>query len=58
MWIFDRATLEILEVNDAATEAYGYSRNEFLRMTILDFRLAEDIPKILQIALRAAGSKS
>ena len=58
MWIFDRATLQILEVNDAATEAYGYSRTEFLRMTILDFRPAEDIPKILQIALRAPGSKS
>jgi PAS domain S-box-containing protein len=58
MWIFDRATLQILEVNDAATEAYGYSRSEFLRMTILDFRPAEDIPKILQIALRAPGSRS
>ena len=58
MWIFDRATLQILEVNDAATEAYGYSRTEFLRMTILDFRPAEDIPKILQIALRAPGSRS
>jgi PAS domain S-box-containing protein len=58
MWIFDRATLQILEVNDAATEAYGYTRTEFLRMTILDFRPAEDIPKILQIALRAPGSRS
>ena len=58
MWIFDRATLQILEVNEAATEDYGYSRSEFLRMTILDFRPAEDIPKILQIALRAPGSRS
>ena len=58
MWIFDRRTLEILEVNEAATEAYGYSRSEFLRMTILDFRPPEDIPRILQIALRAPGSKS
>src|SRR6059036_3663864 len=57
MWIFDRKTLEILEVNDAATEAYGYSRSEFLRMTILDFRPPEDIPKVLQSALRAPGSK-
>ena len=57
MWIFDRKTLEILEVNDAATEAYGYSRSELLRMTILDFRPPEDIPKVLQSALRAPGSK-
>jgi len=57
MWIFDRRTLQILEVNEAATEAYGYSRSEFLQMTILDFRPSEDIPKVLQSALRAPGSK-
>jgi PAS domain S-box-containing protein len=57
MWIFDRKTLEILEVNDAATEAYGYSRTEFLKMTILDFRPSEDIPKVLRSALGAPGSR-
>jgi PAS domain S-box-containing protein len=57
MWIFDRRTLAILEVNEAATEAYGYSRSEFLKMTILDFRPSEDIPKVLQSALRAPGSR-
>jgi PAS domain S-box-containing protein len=57
MWIFDRNTLEILEVNDAATETYGYSRTEFLKMTILDIRPLEDIPKVLQIALRAPGRR-
>jgi PAS domain S-box-containing protein len=58
MWIFDRSTLEILEVNEAATETYGYSRSEFLKMTILDFRPLEDIPKVLQSALRAPGNAS
>ena len=57
MWIFDRKTLEILEVNDAATEAYGYSRTEFLKMMILDFRPSEDIPNVLQSALGAPGSR-
>jgi PAS domain S-box-containing protein len=57
MWIFDRRTLDILEVNEAATEAYGYSRSEFLKMTILDFRPSEDIPRVLQSALRAPGSR-
>jgi len=57
MWIFDRKTLEILEVNDAATETYGYSRTEFLKMTILDFRSSEDIPKVLQSALGVPGSR-
>jgi PAS domain S-box-containing protein len=30
MWVFARATGEILEANYAACEHYGYSRNEFL----------------------------
>jgi PAS domain S-box-containing protein len=58
MWIFDRTTVEILEVNEAATERYGYSREEFLRMTILDIRPSEDIPRVLQIALRAPGREA
>ena len=58
MWIFDRKTLEILEVNDAATETYGYSRTDFLKMTILDFRPSEDIPKVLQSTLGCAGKQA
>jgi hypothetical protein len=30
MWVFARATGEVLEVNDAACQRYGYSRDEFL----------------------------
>jgi hypothetical protein len=30
MWVFARATGEILEANDAACQHYGYSREEFL----------------------------
>ena len=52
MWIFDRTTLQILEVNEAATELYGFSRDEFLNMTILDIRPLEDIPRVLKVALR------
>jgi two-component system, cell cycle sensor histidine kinase and response regulator CckA len=42
MWIFDVETLEFLAVNDAAVRHYGYSRDEFLGMTIMDVRPAED----------------
>ncbi len=42
MWIFDVETLEFLAVNDAAVRHYGYSRDEFLRMTIMDVRPAEE----------------
>ncbi len=52
MWIFDQRTLAFLEVNEAAITTYGYSRKEFLRMTILDIRPAEDIPKLLSTTMR------
>jgi PAS domain S-box-containing protein len=38
MWMFDRATLAFVEVNDAAVVQYGYSREEFLAMTIEQIR--------------------
>ncbi|HEX9574622.1 MAG TPA: PAS domain S-box protein, partial [Myxococcales bacterium] len=44
MWVFDAETLRFLAVNDAAVKRYGYSRDEFLRMTILDIRPPEDVP--------------
>ena len=37
-WIFDNQTLQFLEVNDAAVNHYGYTRAEFLQMTIRDIR--------------------
>ncbi|HON18556.1 MAG TPA: PAS domain S-box protein [Salinivirgaceae bacterium] len=48
MWIYDLDTLSFLEVNQAAIEHYGYSREEFLSMTIKDIRPEEDIPKLLE----------
>jgi len=44
MWVFDLATLKFLAVNNAAVRHYGYSRAEFLDMTIKDIRPAEDVP--------------
>src|SRR3954463_9700103 len=37
-WVYDRETLRFLEVNEAATRSYGWSRDEFLAMTIRDIR--------------------
>jgi len=36
--IFDIETLKFLSVNNAFVEKYGYTREEFLKMTILDIR--------------------
>jgi PAS domain S-box-containing protein len=43
MWVHDRRTLEFLEVNDATLTLYGYSRDEFKRMRIIDLRPSEDV---------------
>lgn len=44
MWVFDEDTLQFVAVNDAATQCYGWSRNEFLSMSVLDIRPPEDRP--------------
>src|SRR5581483_7240191 len=44
-WVYDVATLRILEVNDTAVERYGYSRAEFLAMRLPDLEPAGDGPR-------------
>jgi two-component system cell cycle sensor histidine kinase/response regulator CckA len=44
MWVFDVETLAFLAVNDAAIRHYGYTREEFLSMTIMDIRPPDDAP--------------
>lgn len=38
MWVFDQASKRLLAVNAAAITRYGYSRDEFLQLTIMDIR--------------------
>jgi diguanylate cyclase (GGDEF)-like protein/PAS domain S-box-containing protein len=42
MWVFDPETLQFLAVNDVVVEHYGYTRKQFLEMTLLDIRPRED----------------
>jgi len=51
MWVYDIETLAFLVVNDAAIERYGYTRDEFLGMTLRDIRLPEDVA-LLEAGLR------
>jgi two-component system, cell cycle sensor histidine kinase and response regulator CckA len=46
MWVFDEQTLRFLDVNPAAIKQYGYSRDEFLAMTLRDVRPPEDVPAL------------
>lgn len=48
MWVFDLETLAFLAVNEAAVRHYGYSREEFLSMTIKDLTPTEDIPALIE----------
>jgi PAS domain S-box-containing protein len=54
MWIFDQTTLAFLSVNEAAIRHYGYSRHEFLSMTIMDIRPREDVPALLMATMHPA----
>jgi PAS domain S-box-containing protein len=49
MWVFDRESLRFLAVNDAAVRHYGYTREEFLRLSVLDLRPEEDIARLSQV---------
>jgi PAS domain S-box-containing protein len=43
MWVYDLETLRFLAVNGATVEQYGYSREQFLDMTIEQIRPPEDV---------------
>src|SRR5687768_16532292 len=45
--VYNEETLAFLAVNEAATRTYGYTRDEFLSMTINDLRPEEDIPTLM-----------
>ncbi len=45
MWVFDDQTTRFIAVNDAAVQQYGYSREEFLRMTLMDIRPERERPR-------------
>jgi PAS domain S-box-containing protein len=48
MWVYDLESLQFLEVNQAAIRSYGYSRDEFLAMQIIDIRPPEDLPRLAE----------
>jgi PAS domain S-box-containing protein/putative nucleotidyltransferase with HDIG domain len=55
MWIYDRETLSILAVNEAAVDHYGYSREEFLAMTVKDLYRPEDHPAVVAAIAQITG---
>jgi PAS domain S-box-containing protein len=45
MFLYDPVTLAFLEVNEASVRQYGYSRGEFLTMTLKDIWPADDVAR-------------
>jgi len=48
MWVLDQKTLAFLEVNTAAVEHYGYSREEFRSMTLRDICPPDEVPVLVE----------
>jgi two-component system, cell cycle sensor histidine kinase and response regulator CckA len=46
MWTFDLETLRFIAVNDAAIRHYGYSRDEFLALTVAEIRPENEVPAL------------
>ena len=47
MWVYDIDTTQFLQVNQATVEQYGFTREEFLSMTIKDIRPQEELQRFL-----------
>jgi two-component system, cell cycle sensor histidine kinase and response regulator CckA len=50
MWVYDEDTRRFLAVNDAALRHYGYSRDEFLAMTLRDIRPPDEVQALDEFA--------
>lgn len=55
--IWDLETLNIIEVNETAISLYGYSKDEFQQLTVLDIRPEEDHDKFLELVEQAREDK-
>jgi len=49
MWLFDEETLAFLDVNQAAIDFSGYSREEFLAMKITQTRPPEEAARLVEL---------
>lgn len=47
MWVYDSENLHFLAVNDAAIQFYGYTSDEFFRMSIRQIRPEDEIPVLM-----------
>ena len=48
MWVYDTDSLHFLAVNDSALELHGYTRAEWMQMTVLQLRPEEDRARFVE----------
>ena len=58
MWIMSTTTFNILDVNEAAVNHYGYAKEEFLKLNSKDLRPEEDIPKFLNAVTNGLAGRN
>lgn len=54
MWVYDTKTHRFLDVNEAAISTYGYSKEDFLAMTLKDVWHEEDLEEMKEAVDKAA----
>ncbi len=57
-WVYDASTYQLVQVNKAALEHYGYSKEEFLQLSVLDLRYNKGIELAEDIVKQVRSSKS
>lgn len=61
MWVYEIDNFQVLDVNEAAIQHYGYSKDEFLALDLLTIRPKEEVErflaeaKIIQPGIRKLG---
>jgi PAS domain S-box-containing protein len=56
--LFDLDSYEFLDVNKAAIKSYGYSKEEFLSMTLMDIKPADDIESAKEVIQETRDAKN
>ncbi|TAK62194.1 MAG: EAL domain-containing protein [Methylobacter sp.] len=56
MWVYDLNTLAFIAVNNAAITHYGYTREEFLDMTIAELWPMADVPDLQAKTQQSSGN--
>lgn len=49
MWVFDPESFMFVHVNKATITLYGFGEKEFLRMSLMDIKIEEDVPGAKEI---------